>query len=69
MRTRLDDRAVWAGAAFEPSTDFPTVEDEAPCRGGRRLRMVAAVAVLALAVGLLVGLWIGRASAALGVGT
>lgn len=60
MRTRLDDRTVRGWATFEPSTDFPTLEDETPCRGERQPLLLAAVAVAALALGLLVGWWLGR---------
>lgn len=60
MRTWLDDRAARSSARFEPSTDFPTLEDEAPCRGERRWKLLAAVAVAAFALGLLLGWWLGR---------
>lgn len=60
MRTRLEDPAARSWATFEPSTDFPTLEDEAPCRGERRWLLLAAVAVAALALGLLLGWWLGR---------
>lgn len=36
MRTRLEDPAARSWTTFEPSTDFPTLEDEAPCRHERR---------------------------------
>lgn len=46
--------------SLEPSTDFPTIEDEVPCPRMRRWGLVALAAGIGLAFGLLVGWWLGR---------
>jgi H+/Cl- antiporter ClcA len=61
MVTTTDPRHLLG--AYEPSTDFPTLEDEAPCPGGRRWGLVALAAAVGLALGLLVGWWLGREGA------
>ncbi len=53
-----------ADRVFEPSTDFPTLEDEAPCPRARRWTL-ALVAGGALLVGLGLGVSLGRALAGL----
>ncbi len=49
--------------AFEPSTDFPTLEDEVPCLRGRGWAFALVAAGAALLVGLGLGVWLGRALA------
>lgn len=48
---------------FEPSTDFPTVEDEVVCPHRRPWALVAIAAIAALVVGLLGGFALGRSTA------
>jgi hypothetical protein len=65
MATMTDPRRLLG--AYEPSTDFPTVEDEAPCPRPMRWGLLALAAAVGLALGLLVGWWLGR-EGVLGVG-
>lgn len=61
MVTRTEPRRP--SDAYEPSTDFPTIEDEAPCPHVRRWALVALAAGVGLAFGLLVGWWLGHRGA------
>ncbi|GIV01008.1 MAG: hypothetical protein KatS3mg014_2623 [Actinomycetota bacterium] len=57
VATRMDPRRL----TYEPSTDFPTLEDEGrPCPHARRWALVALAAGVGLALGLLLGWWLGH---------
>lgn len=61
MSTSVRPRPPMPTPVYEPSTDFPTLEDEVPCPRARRWLLALVWAGVGLVLGLAVGLLIGRA--------